>query len=94
MSVRSGTCRMADNLASALICLTPIEFPHLLKAIDPGVYLQGQENSRFNPTFHLYSLVAFCKKIYVTRCTTKTHLTPKLETVIVQAQSIDQSPFQ
>ncbi len=41
---------------------TAIEFPHLLKAIDPGFYLQGQENSRFNPTFHLYSLLAFCKK--------------------------------
>ena len=41
---------------------TAIEFPHLLKSIDPGFYLQGQENSRFNPTFHLYSLLAFCKK--------------------------------
>ena len=38
---------------------TAIEFPQLLKAIDPGFYLYGQEGSRWNPAFHLYSLLAF-----------------------------------
>jgi tetratricopeptide (TPR) repeat protein len=40
---------------------TAIEFPHLLKTIDPSFYLSGQEteNSRTNPSFHLYSLLAF-----------------------------------
>jgi hypothetical protein len=44
---------------------TAIEFPQLLKSIDPGFYLPGQEprqdNSRTNPSFHLYSLLAFCR---------------------------------
>ncbi len=44
---------------------TAIEFPQLLKSIDPGFYLHGQEigqeNSRTNPSFHLYSLLAFCR---------------------------------
>lgn len=42
---------------------TAIEFPHLLKSIDPGFYLQGQDKreslSRTNPAFHLYSVLAF-----------------------------------
>ena len=38
---------------------TAIDFPQLLKAIDPGFYLYGQEDSRWNPAFHLYSLLAF-----------------------------------
>ncbi len=38
---------------------TAIEFPHLLKSIDPGFYLYGQEDSRWNPAFHLYSLLGF-----------------------------------
>jgi Tetratricopeptide repeat len=38
---------------------TAIEFPHLLKSIDPGFYLYGQEDSRWNPAFHLYSVLAF-----------------------------------
>lgn len=38
---------------------TAIEFPQLLKAIDPGFYLYGQEDSRWNPAFHLYSVLAF-----------------------------------
>ncbi len=46
---------------------TAIEFPHLLKSIDPGFYLPsqeiGQNNSRTNPSFHLYSLLAFCRQI-------------------------------
>ncbi len=44
---------------------TAIEFPQLLKSIDPGFYLPGQDiaqdNSRTNPSFHLYSLLAFCR---------------------------------
>lgn len=44
---------------------TAIEFPHLLKSIDPGFYLPGQDprqdNSRTNPSLHLYSLLAFCR---------------------------------
>lgn len=44
---------------------TAIEFPHLLKSIDPGFYLPGQatgqDNSRTNPSFHLYSILAFCR---------------------------------
>jgi tetratricopeptide (TPR) repeat protein len=38
---------------------TAIEFPHLLKSIDPGFYLYGQEDSRWNPAFHLYSVLGF-----------------------------------
>jgi tetratricopeptide (TPR) repeat protein len=46
-------------------CEAAIEFPHLLKLIDPGFYLPSQNknhtHSRTNPTFHLYSLLAFCR---------------------------------
>ena len=38
---------------------TATDFVHLLKAIDPGFYLYGQEESRINAAFHLYSLLAF-----------------------------------
>ncbi|MBD2327348.1 tetratricopeptide repeat protein [Alkalinema sp. FACHB-956] len=38
---------------------TAIEFPHLLKQLDPKFYLMGQDDSPWNPAFHIYSSLAF-----------------------------------
>lgn len=36
-----------------------IDFPHLLKQLDPKFYLMGQDESPWNPAFHVYSGLAF-----------------------------------